>query len=263
MNGAILKEKRKEKLIEIIRESGIVSIKELAKELGLSTVTIRKDLKELERIGIVNRLWGGVSLRESSTPEQTFDQKRALNLPEKKAIAETAINLLEPNDVIGISAGTTAYELAKLLYQFSNIQVVTYGLNIAYLLARIGVSVIVPGGFLREKSFALVGEETVAFLKKIHLDKCFMGVDGIDGEVLTDVNMAEAEVNRTMIERSRKLIVIADHTKLGQRKLTPIAPIERVNVLITDSKADKKLLKAFEDKGVEVLIGEVKEERSR
>lgn len=88
-----------------------------------------------------------------------------------------------------------------------------------------------------------------------------MGVDGIDGEVLTDVNMAEATVNRTMIERSRELIVIADHTKLGKRKLTPIAPIERVNVLITDSKADKRLLKAFEDKGIKVLIGEVKEAR--
>jgi DeoR family transcriptional regulator of aga operon len=86
-----------------------------------------------------------------------------------------------------------------------------------------------------------------------------MGVDGIDEEVLTDVNMAEASVNRTMIERSKKLIVIADHTKLGQRKLVPIASIDKVNILITDSKADKKLLKAFEDKGIKVLVGEVKE----
>lgn len=166
MNGTILKEKRKEKLIEIIRKYGIISVSELAKELELSTVTIRKDLKELEEIGIVNRLWGGVSLKESFPAEQTFDQKSILNLLEKKAIAETAISLLNPNDVIGISAGTTAYELAKLLYQFPSIQVVTYGLNIAYLLARMGINVVVPGGFLREKSFALVGEETVAFLKR-------------------------------------------------------------------------------------------------
>lgn len=177
---------------------------------------------------------------------------------EKRAIARTAMSLLNQDDIIGISAGTTAYEFAKLLYQFPNIHVVTYGLNIAYLLARMGINVVVPGGFLREKSFALVGEETVSFLKKIHLDKCFMGVDGIDGEVITDVNMAEATVNRTMIERSKKLIVIADHTKLGQRKLVPIAPIERVNILITDSKADKRLLKTFEDKGIKVLVGEVR-----
>ncbi|MBC7321474.1 DeoR/GlpR transcriptional regulator [bacterium] len=260
MNRTILKEKRKEKIIEFIKKSGTVSIEDLARELGLSTVTIRKDVKELEKAGLVDRLWGGVSIRESSFMEPSFAQKHILNIPEKKAIARTAISLLNPNDIIGISAGTTAYEFARLLYQFPNIHVVTYGLNIAYLLARIGINVVVPGGFLREKSFALVGEETVAFLKRIHLDKCFMGVDGIDEEVLTDVNMAEAAVNRIMIERSKELIVIADHTKLGQRKLTPIAQIEKVNVLITDSKADKRLLKAFEDKGVKILIGEVKEE---
>lgn len=260
MSRTILKEKRKERIIEFIKKSGTVSIEDLAKELGLSTVTIRKDVKELEEAGLVDRLWGGVSIKESSFIEPSFAQKHILNILEKKAIARTAINLLNPNDIIGISAGTTAYEFARLLYQFPNIHVVTYGLNIAYLLARIGINVVVPGGFLREKSFALVGEETVAFLKKIHLDKCFMGVDGIDTEVLTDINMAEAAVNRTMIERSKELIVIADHTKLGQRKLTPIAPIERVNVLITDNRADKRLLKAFEDKGIKVLIGEVKEE---
>lgn len=260
MSRTILKEKRKERIIEFIKKSGTVSIEDLAKELGLSTVTIRKDVKELEEAGLVDRLWGGVSIKESSFIEPSFAQKHILNILEKKAIARTAINLLNPNDIIGISAGTTAYEFARLLYQFPNIHVVTYGLNIAYLLARIGINVVVPGGFLREKSFALVGEETIAFLEKIHLDKCFMGVDGIDTEVLTDINMAEAAVNRTMIERSKELIVIADHTKLGQRKLTPIAPIERVNVLITDNRADKRLLKAFEDKGIKVLIGEVKEE---
>ena len=259
MNSTILKEKRKEKLIEVIKRSGTISIKDLARELGLSSVTIRKDIRELEEAGVVSRLWGGVSSKELSFIEQTFDQKSIINLSEKKAIAQTAITLLNPGDIIGVSAGTTAYEFAKLLYQFSNLQIVTYGVNIAYLLARMGKSVIVPGGFIRDKSYALIGEETVAFLKKIHLDKCFMGVDGIDEEVLTDVNMAEASVNRTMIERSKKLIVIADHTKLGQRKLVPIASIDKVNILITDSKADKKLLKAFEDKGIKVLVGEVKE----
>jgi len=260
MGDTILKEKRKEKLIEIIKRSGTISINDLAKKLGLSSVTIRKDIRELEEAGLVSRLWGGVSFRENSITEQTFDQKSIINLLEKKAIAQIAITLLNPGDIIGISAGTTAYEFAKLLYQFPNLQIVTYGVNIAYLLARMGKSVVVPGGFIRDKSYALIGEETVAFLKKIHLDKCFMGVDGIDEEVLTDVNMAEATVNRTMIERSRKLIVIADHTKLGQRKLVPIASIDKVDVLVTDNKADKELLKAFEDKGVKVLVGEVKEE---
>ncbi|MFN3699152.1 MAG: DeoR/GlpR family DNA-binding transcription regulator [Dictyoglomus sp.] len=260
MNKSILKEKRKERIMELIRKLGVVSIEDLSRELGLSTVTIRKDIKELEMSGLVDRLWGGVSIKEPSSIEPSFSQKYTLNILEKKAIARAAINLLNPEDIIGISAGTTAYEFARLLYQFPSIHVVTYGLNIAYILAKMGINVVVPGGFLREKSFALVGEETVSFLKKIHLDKCFMGVDGIDMEILTDVNMSEAAVNRTMIERSKELIVIADHTKLGQRKLTPIAPTERVKVLITDNKADKRLLEAFENKGIKVIVGEVKDE---
>ncbi len=85
-----------------------------------------------------------------------------------------------------------------------------------------------------------------------------MGVDGVDIDGgITDVNMAEATVNRAMIEASKQLIVIVDHTKIGQRKLIPIAPIERIDLLITDSLADKKQLEIFEKKGIKVLIGEV------
>ena len=254
----VIREKRKEQIVDFIRKCGIVSIKELAESLNLSAATIRKDVRELEENGLVSRHWGGVSLKEGQVKELSFDEKTIINLVEKKAIAQRAITLVAQNDTIGISAGTTAYEFARLLDQYPNVQVVTYGLNIAYLIARMGGKVVVPGGFLRDNSYALVGEDTVSFFKKIFLDKCFMGVDGLDIEAgLTDVNMAEAEVNRAMIESSGQLIIIADHTKLGQRKLVPIAPIDRIDVLITDSLADKGILKILEDKGIEVLIGEV------
>jgi len=258
MIATITREKRKEQIIEIIKKWGIISIKELAKELKLSTVTVRKDIRELEREGLISRYWGGVSIKEGQSKELIFDEKIVINLAEKQAIAQKAITLVGPNDTIGISAGTTAYEFAKLLYQFPNVPVVTYGLNIAYLIARIGGKVVVPGGFLRDNSYAVVGEDTVSFFKKVFIDKCFMGVDGVDIDAgLTDVNMAEATVNRAMIEASKQLIVIADHTKIGQKKLIPIAPIERINILVTDNPADKEMLDILRKKGIKVLIGEV------
>jgi len=258
MIATITREKRKEEIIEIIKKWGIISIKELAKESKLSTVTIRKDIRELEKEGLISRYWGGVSIKEIHSTELTSDEKIVINLPKKQAIVQKAITLVNPNDTIGISAGTTAYEFAKLLYQFPNVQVVTYGLNIAYLIARMGEKVVVPGGFLRDNSYALVGEDTVTFFRKVFIDKCFMGVDGIDIDGgITDVNMAEATVNRTMISATKKLIVLADHTKFGKKRLVPIAPIEKINVLVTDSLTDKDILKEFIDRGIKVLIGEV------
>jgi len=258
MVKGVKSERRREEILKIVSEWGIVAVKELAKELGVSLLTIRRDLATLEKEDLIERIWGGVTLKKLHQGELTFEQRSILNLEEKQAIAKAAITLIKPKDVIALTSGTTVFELAKLIPDIPDIHVVTHGINTAYYLGQRGVRVIVPGGYLRESSLSLVGDKTEAFFKDIYIDKCFMGVDGIDIDIgVTALYTAEALVYRAMIEVSKEIIVLADHTKFGKRKLALISPIERINVIITDDGVDPKVLDVFEKRGIKVMIAKV------
>jgi len=250
---------RKRKILELLEERGTMNINELAEILGVSPITLRKDLKDLEEQHLISKIWGGVTLSTHPISEPPFEDRKVENLEEKRAIARVALTLVKPGDVIGLGGGTTTYEFAKLLGGIPNIQVVTNAINIAHLLIRLGVRIIVPGGFSRDGSYILVDDRIENFFKEIFIDKCFIGVDGIDLEVgFTTLNPNENKLINTMLNSSKMVIVLADHTKIGQRRLIPMAPIEKGNVLITDEKAPKDLLSLLTKKGIKIEIAPLK-----
>ncbi len=253
---SIAKINRKRKILDLLESRGTLSINELAEHLGISPITLRKDLADLERQRLIVRVWGGVSLStHPNIQELPFEDRSVENLEEKRAVAKVAVTLVKPNDVIALGGGTTTYEFAKLLGGIPNVQVVTNSVNIAYLLLRLGVRIAMPGGFSREGSYSLFGDKAEDFFKGIFIDKCFMGVDGIDTEGgLTTLNPSEASIYTSMINSAHTLIVLADHTKLGQKKLIPMSPIDKVDILITDELASKDILKKLEKKGVKIEI---------
>ncbi|MCX7796438.1 MAG: DeoR/GlpR family DNA-binding transcription regulator [bacterium] len=253
---SIAKINRKRKILDILEARGTLSINDLAEILGISPITLRKDLQDLEKQRLITRIWGGVALSTHPvTPEPPFEDRSVENLKEKRAIARVAITLVKPNDVIALGGGTTVYEFAKLLGGIPNVQVITNSVNIAYLLLRLGVRIAMPGGFSREGSYNLFGDRAEEFFRSVFIDKCFIGVDGIDVDGgLTTLNPSEADIYVSMINSAHTVIVLADHTKLGQKKLIPMSPINKVDVLITDELAPKEVIKEFEKKGVKVEI---------
>ena len=167
---SIARRNRKKKIIELLESRGTMDINTLAKELEISPITLRRDLKDLEEQSLVTRIWGGVTLATHSIPEPPFEDRNVENLQEKRAVARAALTLIKPGDVIGLGGGTTAYELAKLLGNIPNIQVVTNAINIAYLLLRLGVKLSFREGF-REGSYNLVGDRAEELFKEIFIDK--------------------------------------------------------------------------------------------
>jgi len=240
---SIAKINRKKKILELLEIRGTIAINKLAKALNVSPITLRKDLQDLQKQRLINRIWGGVSVATNITPEPPFEDRNVESLQEKRSIARVALTLVKPNDVIGLGGGTTIYEFAKLLGNVPNIQVITNAVNIAHLLLRLGVRIVMPGGFSREGSYALVNDKIKEFFKGIFIDKYFLGADGVDIEAgLTTLNPGEAIVNETMISVANKVIVLADYTKLGQRRLVTMSPVGKVSLLITDEKAPKKIV---------------------
>jgi DeoR/GlpR family transcriptional regulator of sugar metabolism len=256
MRGSISKIKRKDQIMEILRYTGKISKKELIEKLKISPATLEKDIEELEREGLIYKIWGGISLKEefSILP---FEKREIINLQEKQSIAKKAVTLISPGESIGLSAGTTVYELAKLISPKSNIKVITYAVNTANLLISKGIEVIMPGGVCKDGTYALVGDMTVDFLRNIHLDKCFLSVNGIDLEYgLSEVDIHETIVLSTMISVSSEVIALMDHTKFGRQRLASVCKLEDIDLIITDNKTPQAYIEEFKKKGIEVIVGE-------
>jgi len=222
-----------------IREDGAVRVADLVRDLGVSDMTIRRDLELLDQRGLLEKVHGGATaLPGSALFEPGFAAKSAFERGEKEAIAEAAVGLVEPGTAIGISAGTTTYEIARRLVDVPGLTVVTNSVPVAdvfYHGGRGDQTILLTGG-VRTPSDALVGPFAVAALRTVHVDVVFMGVHGMDPHSgFTTPNLLEAETDRALVETGRRLVVAADHTKWGVVGISSIGRLDQADVLVTDS----------------------------
>ena len=240
--GGVLARQRQAIVLERVREEGAVRVSDLARLLGVSDMTVRRDLEFLQGRGLIEKVHGGAtSIPGSALFEPGFATKSALQLAEKDAIADAAIELINPGAAIGISAGTTTYAIACRLVGFVDLTVVTNSLRVADVMSdtRGSDQTVVLTGGVRTPSDALVGPLAVSALQNIHLDLVFMGVHGMDvGAGFTSPNLLEAETNRAMVESARLLVIVADHTKWGVVGLSSFARLDQADILITDAGLD-------------------------
>jgi DeoR/GlpR family transcriptional regulator of sugar metabolism len=234
----VLARQRQAYILERVRDDGGVRVSDLVRELGVSDMTIRRDLELLHEQGLVVKVHGGATaLSGSAQFEPGFAAKSTLQQIEKAAIADAAVGYVEPGTAIGLSAGTTTYAVARRLVDIPGLTVVTNSPRAADILHEAGRSdqtVILTGG-VRTPSDALVGPFAVAALRSVHLDLVVLGVHGMDEHSgFTSPNLLEAETDRTLVEAGRRLVVAADHTKWGVVGLSSIARLDQADVLITD-----------------------------
>lgn len=233
----MLASQRRTAITAELARSGAVRVAELVARFGVTDMTIRRDLEVLEGVGRLRRVHGGAVAAGSSADEPGFDVKAAVNREAKRAIARRAAELVRPGAAIAISAGTTTSILAEELCTGPTpLSVVTNSTTVADVFAAAavdGLSVILTGG-LRTPSAALVGAVADRSIADLHVDQLFLGVHGMDAAGLTTPNLAEAQTNAALIRQATSVIVVADSSKWGVLGLAKIAPLQTVDILITD-----------------------------
>jgi DeoR family transcriptional regulator of aga operon len=243
-------------ILDKLHEEGNLNVINLYKELKVSSVTIRKDLKLLEEKGLLFRTHGGATLRNPYTIDRPVNEKEKLQASEKSKIGMLAAQLIEPNDSIIIASGTTVMALAKSIQNKQNLTVITSALNVALeLIQHPEIEVLQLGGILRKSSSSVTGPYAQNVLADFSCTKLFLGVDGIDLEFgLTTTNGMEAHLNKQMIEASQKVIVLSDSTKFGKRGFGKICGLENVDRIITDSGISEHFVTQLKNLGIEVTI---------
>jgi len=247
---------RHQYILNSLQKESYVTVLDLCKELDVSSVTIRKDLKVLEDKGFLFRTHGGASLNNPYAIDRSVNEKEKFQANEKVRIGIAAANLLQPNDSILIASGTTVLALAKNIHPKDNLTVITSALNVALeLLRHPQIEVLQLGGVLRKSSSSVTGPHAEKYLSDFSCSKFFLGVDGIDIEFgLTTTNVMEAHLNREMIKISQKTIVLADSTKFGKRGFGRICGFEDIDEVITDNGVSEFVVNALEGQGVKVTI---------
>jgi DeoR/GlpR family transcriptional regulator of sugar metabolism len=254
----MLARQRQALILDRVHETGAVRVAELARDLGVSDMTVRRDLEVLDEHGLLEKVHGGATVLSGlASFEPGFLAKSSLQQPEKAAIAAAAADRVEPGMAIGISAGTTTHALAARVAEVPGVTIVTNSIRVADVLHRIGrrdQTVILTGG-TRTPSEALVGPFAVSQLRLVHLDQVFMGVHGMDAKAgFTCPNLLEAETDRALIDAGRKLVVLADHTKWGIVGIASIGSLGEADVLISDAGLPSEARSVLEDSVGELLL---------
>ena len=232
----MLAAQRRDRIAELIRRTGAVRVSELTQSLGVSDMTIRRDLEVLARHGLIQKVHGGAT-STSSTDEPGFEAKSERENPEKLAIARAAATLVDPGTAVGLSAGTTTWALAHELRDVPGLTVVTNSMEVADVFHKSGrddQTVVLTGG-VRTRSGALVGPVAVQSLRGLNLDMVFMGVHGVDVSAgFSTPNLMEADTNRALATAGRQLVVVADSTKWGCVGVATFAQLDEADILVTD-----------------------------
>lgn len=242
-------------ILQKLKTSGYVNVAELSEELGVSTVTIRKDLKFLEAKNLLFRTHGSATPQDPYVSDRHVNEKEKLFVEEKLRIASFAASLISEGESIILASGTSVNELGRQIRNIQGLTVICSSLIAARELALGGAAEVLQlGGMLRHSSTSVVGPFAEKMLEGFTCNKLFLGVDGIDTEFgLTTTNALEASLNQQMINSSQKIIVLTDHSKFGRRGFSKICGLDQVDMIITDKEVPDALVELLEEKGVEVI----------
>jgi DeoR/GlpR family transcriptional regulator of sugar metabolism len=259
--GRMLAVERRRRIAESIRSRGVVSVSEMASTLGTTEITLRRDLRAMAREGLVVRTHGGAVQPAGLGHEPSYSEKVSQAGSEKAAIARLALGMIRPGDSILLGPGTTTLALARLLTSIPELTVVTNSLLVAQALMEAPrVEVIITGGALRRSIHALVGPAAEDSVRSLRASQAFISGNGFTAERgLSTPSPLVAATDRALAGAAQQVIVLADHTKIGEDTMCQTVPTARVHTLITDSIARPAEVEAIRAKGVEVRVAEVGE----
>lgn len=238
------------KIIEIISKSGAVQVEELAKVLDVSLMTIRRDLEKLKQEGRIDRCHGGAVIKR----EIPYTEKQALETEEKHRIAEHCVGLVKKGNVIFLDAGTTTYEVAKLIKDIPNLTVVTNDIEIARILLHSTINLIICGGTVQKSTGSMVGALANQLMENIRLDVAFMGAQTIDEHfnVMTPT-VDKAILKQTICRNSKEKYLVVDRSKFARQALIKINDLSGYTAVITNKKFTPEEEKRLRDMRVTII----------
>jgi DeoR/GlpR family transcriptional regulator of sugar metabolism len=253
------KEERHNQILDTLIKYDHIQVTDLASLLGVSSVTIRKDLTELENANKLYRSHGKAILINPYINNRSVNEKEKIASVEKHRIGEYAATRINPDDSIIIASGTTVTALARCIRPIHRLTAITASIQVADILAATdNVDVIQLGGILRHSSRSVVGRQAELALSQFSCSQLFLGVDGIDLDYgITTTDLREAELNRVMMNVTQKIIVLADSSKFGRRGFAKIGSMDDIDLIITDSNLSDKVAHRMEELGIEYVAVQV------
>ena len=251
---SVFRIERQEQILNYINEKQHVKTQELAQAFDASLVTIRNDINELAKRGLVIKTHGGaVCCQHSPNMEIPSVIRFQENIESKQAIASLAVQLIEDGDVIILDSGSTTLEIARRITA-QNVTVITDDIKIAVTLAdRGGISLMMTGGTLLPSVYTLVGAQAINFIRTIRVKKLFLGCDAIDFEWgISNRTMEEIQVKDAMIHAAHEVIAVADCSKFNRQVFARLCGMEALNTLITD-RIEPDVRERLESLGLRVL----------
>ena len=248
-------EERQAAIVNRARTEGRVEVAELAETFDVTPETVRRDLKALERAGLLRRVHGGAVVVDLFGFEPALAVRETVNTEAKARIAEAALAYLPEEGAIALDAGSSTFQLAERLPAGRTLTVVTNSLPIASLLAnRKELTVHLIGGTVRGRTLATVGNTALEFLRRVYVDVAFLGINGFSVERgLTTPDSAEAAVKSAFVASARRRILLADHTKLGSAHFAHVADLAEIDVLVTDDALSDEAASQIETAGPKVV----------
>lgn len=253
-------EARYQSILSVLHQTGSVEVDALAEQLQVTVVTIRRDLDSLERQGLLHRTHGGAVpiqplFYEPFRRDRSFVMQVERQADEKRRIGYAAAALIEPDETIAVTPGTTAAAVVRALPLNYNLTVVTNTANVVMELSkRKDIKVFVTGGTLHGEWFSLVGPHALRSLENMLIHTLFIGADGLDAEWgATSFDQDEGELCRTMVEHARRHVAVVDHTKLGKVANWRICQARSLHTIVTDTHATDSMLAPFRDLGIEII----------
>ncbi|TXB62361.1 DeoR/GlpR family DNA-binding transcription regulator [Phaeodactylibacter luteus] len=243
-------------ITEKLHSAGAVSVASLAEEMGVSVVTVRKDLQLLEEQGLLLRSHGGASLPSAFVNDRPIAEKQDVRAEEKRLIAQAAAGLLQPDEAIIIGSGTTVDAFARALPRSFRGTVLTAALNVAgALAAHPALELVLLGGVVRKSAASAVGPYAEDMLRHFACNRLFLSVDGISPDFgLTTSNMMEAHLNAQMCRAAQQVVVLADASKFGKKGFGRICGLPEVDLIVTDAALPELYQEAVEAAGVKLLM---------
>ena len=255
---------RQDQIIKYLADVKFAKIEQLAKEFDVSNETIRRDLFDLEREGVIKRIRGGAVFNTLLAHEMEFSKKLGNHQEEKQAIARMAVEYIDDNDAIAMSNGTTNIALARQLARMrQNLTIITNSHEVAAA-ANEGSShkVILTGGQMRKHNGSMIGSLCLDCIGQFRVDKAIVNIDGVSIENgIMEYNTEEAAVIRHMLSISQTKMVLAEYRKFNEMAMNVICPAAQIDVIVTDWNVSAKEIKAWAEAGVKVISAEKELER--
>lgn len=252
----MISDERRRQILELLESLGAVSVADLGSRFDVSEMTVRRDLDELERRGLLRRVHGGAVSARGRSFEPAFLSRSGLCREEKRRIASAAVQMIQNGDSIAIDVGTTTLEIARQLEGKRDLTVITPSLRVASQLSETqGLRLMIPGGIVRPGELSLVGPMAEETFKQFFVDKLFLAIGAVDLEAgLTEYSLEDALVKRAMLRAAKEIIVVADASKFGRVTFAAVAPVSVAHCIITDDAVDPAFVDELGARKIRVVV---------